>query len=183
MTIKKVKLIRNGCLEVHYIDGEGNDVSLKGVNPAHQDMKDAMKRLVPFLCEITEQLESEKFDWDNPESEANANLVRNLDVTGVTISGSDTLVSCMLTGKRTLYVINRVLNLNTPPITLDEETETYIRLSDLNQAVDAVIEEAKLYVLDHKYSVKQVQMNFEGSNDPFGDGGEAGESEPLSDAV
>ena len=183
MIIKKAKLIKNGCLEVAYTDGEGNEVVLKGANPVHQDLKDAMKRLVPFLCDLTEQKEAEKFDWDNPESEANAELVRRMDVVGVTISGADSFVSCVLQGRRTLIVTNKVLSVNTPPITLDEDAENYERLPELNAAVDAVIEEAKMYVTEHKYSVIQTSMDFEGSDNPFGNEGEAGESEPLADVA
>ena len=183
MIIKKAKMIKNGCLEVAYIDDEGNEVVLKGANPVHQDLKDAMKRLVPFLCDLTEQKEADKYDWEHPESEANAELIRRMDVAGVTISGSDSFVSCVLSGRRTLVVTNKVLSLNTPPITFDEDAENYKRLSEMNEAVDAVIEEAKLYVLEHKYSVIQTSMEFEGTDNPFGDDGEAGESEPLKEAV
>ncbi len=182
MIIKKAKLIKNGCLEVAYTDSEGNEVVLKGANPVYSDLKDAMKRLVPFLCDLTEQKEADKFDWNNPESEVNADLVRRMDVTGVTISGADSFVSCVLTGRRTLVVTNKVLCLNTPPITLDEEAESYERLSELNEAVDAVIEEAKMYVVDHKYSAVQTTLDFEGTENPFGNEGEAGESEPLAEA-
>lgn len=182
MIIKKAKLIKNGCLEVAYTDDEGNEVNLKGANPVHSDMKDAMKRLVPFLCDLTEQKEAEKFDWNAPDSEANADLVRRMDVTGVTISGSDSFVSCVLTGRRTLVVTNKVLCLNTPPITLEVEAENYERLSELNEAVDAVIEEAKLYVTEHKYSAVQTTLDFEGTENPFGNEGEAGESDPIDKA-
>lgn len=182
MIVKKVKLIKNGCLEVAYTDSEGNEVNLKGANPAHSDLKDAMKRLVPFMCDLTEQKEADKYDWEHPESEANADLVRRMDVTGVTISGADSFVSCVLTGRRTLVITNKVLSLNTPPITLDEEAEAYERLSDLNEAVDAVIEEAKLYVTEGKFSTVQTTLDFEGTENPFGNEGEAGESEPLSEA-
>ena len=59
MIIKKAKIIKNGCLETTFIDDEGNEVNLKGANPVHSDLKDAMKRLVPFLCDLTEQKEAE----------------------------------------------------------------------------------------------------------------------------
>lgn len=182
MKVKKVKLIKNGCLQVAYIDNEGNDVTLKGVNPAHQDLKDAMSRLVPFLCDLTEQKEAEKFDWDNPWSEANGELVRRMNINGVTLSGADTFETCVLAGSRTLVVTNKVLSLNTPPVTLNEDAEDYEHLPELNEAVDAVKEEAKMYVLDHKYSVEQSALDFEGTDDPFGNDGEAGESAPLKDA-
>lgn len=183
MIIKKAKLIKNGCLEVAYTDAEGNEVVLKGANPVHQDLKDAMKRLVPFLCDLTEQKEAEKYDWEKPESDENADLVKRMDVIGVTISGADSFITCVLTGRRTLVVTNKVLNLNTPPITLDEDAENYEHLSELNEAVDAVIEEAKLYVTEHKYSAVQTTLDFEGTENPFGNEGEAGESDPLNKAL
>ena len=181
MTIKKAKLIKNGCLEAHYTDGEGNEVVLKGANPVHQDLKNAMKRLVPFLCELTEQKEADKFQWDEPESEFNTELVRRMDVTGITISGADSFETCVLTGKRTLTVTNKVLNLNTPPITLDIDAENYERMPDLQEAVDAVLEEAKLYITERKYSAVQTTIDFDGAEDPFGGDGDAGESEPLGE--
>lgn len=182
MNIKKAMLIRNGCLEVAYFDAEGNEVNMKGVNQVHPDLKRAMRRLVPFLCELTEQKEAIDIDWFDIESEENEKRLSRLDVSGVTVSGSDTLRCVVLTGRRTLYVTNKVLNLNTPSISLDEETEEYGRLPELNEAVDAVLEEAELYVTERKYGVTQLEMNFEAdADDPFGGDGDAGESEPLEE--
>lgn len=183
MIIKKAKLIKNGCLEASYIDGEGNEIVLKGANPVHDDLKSAFKRLVPFLCDLTEQKESEKYDWEHPECEANTELLRRMDVRGVTISGSDSFESMVISGSRTLMVTNKVLNINTPPITREDEVENYEHLSELNEAIDAVIEEAKMYILDRKYSIVQTEIKFEGTDNPFGAEGEAGESEPLEEAV
>lgn len=186
MIIKKAKLIKNGCLEVAYFDVEGNEIVLRGANPVHEDMKAAFKALVPFLCDLTEQKEADKFDWENPTSVLNDELTRRLDVSGVTISGSDTFRSCVITGKRTL-LINKVLNFNTPSITLDADAEDYKHLDELQLALEAVEEEARLYVQEHKYSVEQKTLDFEASNDgaddPFGDEGDAGESQPLDKAV
>ena len=180
MKIKKVKLIRSGCLEVVYFDGEGNEVSKKGVNQVHPDLKRAMKRLIPFFCELTEQKESIDIDWYDMESEKNADLLNRLDVSGVTISGEDGFKCVVLTGRRTLSVVNKVMNINTPCISLDEEEREYGRVDDLNEVVDAVLEEAKLYVKERKYGVTQLEMNFEANaDDPFGGEGDAGESEPL----
>ena len=47
MIIKKAKLIKNGCLEVAYTDGEGNEVVLKGANPAHSDFRANMPDMPP----------------------------------------------------------------------------------------------------------------------------------------
>lgn len=182
MKIKKAKLIRNGCLEVVYFDGEGNEVNMKGVNQVHPDLKRAMKRLVPFLCELTEQKEANDIDWFNLESEENEQRLSRLDVSGVTIGGEDTFRCVVMTGRRTLSVTNKILNLNTPSVSLDEEAEEYGRLPELNEAVDAVLEEAKLYVTERKYGVTQLEMNFDANaDDPFGGEGDAGESEPLEE--
>jgi len=186
MEFKKVKLINNGRLEAVYTDLEGNEVALKGANPVHQDLKNAMKCLVPFLCDITEQKEADKYDWDNPASDENADLLRHLDVKGVTISGSDAFASCVLTGSRTLSVTQKILNLNTPCISLDSDEAEYAHLSELHEAIDAVIEEARLYIRERKYSDAQGTFDFDGdgnADDPFGGDGDAGESGPLKEAV
>jgi hypothetical protein len=179
MNIRKVKLIRSGCLEVTYFDGEGNEVNMKGVNQVHRDLKKAMKRLVPFFCELTEQKEANDIDWFNLESEDNEKRLSHLDVSGVTLSGDDSFESLVITGKRSLSVTNKVLNLNSS-VSLDSEAEEYGRVSDLQEAVDAVLEEAKLYVTEHKYGVVQQEFNFEAKvDDPFAEG-DAGESAQLN---
>ena len=180
MKINKAKLIRNSRLEVSYFDQEGNEVVVKGVNEVHPDLKNAMKRLVPFFCELTEQKEADKLDWLNPESDDNKELTKMLDVTGVKISGGDdSFENVILSGRRTLSVTNKILTLNTPSINLDGEAEEYNRLSELQEAVDAVLEEAKLYIKDRKFAVVQLEMDFN-KEDPFAEG-EAGESDPLEE--
>ncbi len=182
MKVNKVKLIKSGCLEVHYID-EGNFITLKGINQAHPDMKAAMKRLVPFLCDITEQREADKYDWSDSECEYNEDLLKYLDVSGITISGEDSFEAVTITGRRSLSSTRKVLNLNTPQISLDADEDDYVHLSELQEAVDAVLEEAKLYVKEHKYGVIQQEFNFEASaDDPFAGNGDAGESDPISEA-
>ena len=185
MKVTKAKIIKNGCLEVHYFENM-DEVVLKGSNQVHPDLKAAMNRLIPHLCDITEQKEAEKYDWNNPDCEYNEDLLKNLGVSGITISGEDAFEQVTITGRRSLSATRKVLNLNTPQISLDADEDEYKHLSDLQEAIDAVCEEAKLYVKDHKYGVTQQEFNFEGNaDDPFaGAGGdEAGESEPLKEAV
>ena len=184
MKVNKVKIINNGRLEVHYIDF-GDDIVLKGDHQVHPDLKAAMNRLVPFLCDITEQREADKYDWSEPDGEFNKDLLKNLSVSGIAISGDDAFEQVVITGKRTLSSTRKVLNLNTPQISLDSDEAEYVRLSELQEAVDAVCEEAKLYVKDHKYGVTQQEFNFEAeanADDPFGGSGDAGESGPIAEA-
>ena len=185
MDVRKVKITSNGRLEVHYIDF-GDDIVLKGDHQVHPDMRAAMNRLVPFLCDITEQREADKYDWSDRECEYNTDLLKSLSVSGITISGDDGFEQVIITGRRTLSATRKVLNLNTPQISLDSDEAEYERLSELQEAVDAVSEEAKLYVKEQKYGVIQQEFNFEAeanADDPFGGNGEAGESDPLQEAV
>ncbi len=184
MKVTKVKLIKNGCLEVHYFENS-DEVVLKGSNQVHPDLKAAMNRLVPHLCDITEQKEAEKYDWNDQDCEFNQDLLKNLGVSGFTISGEDAFEQVIITGRRLLSATRKVLNLNTPQICLDAEQDEYEHLNDLQEVIDAVCEEAKQYLKERKYGVTQQEFNFEGNaDDPFaGEGeGEAGESEPLKEA-
>lgn len=177
--IKKARLAKNGGLEVAYTDLEGNDVTLKGVNPVHRDMKEAMSKLVPFLADLTEQRESDNIQWGELEGDYNTDLLKRIEVTGVTISSDDIADTVVLTGRRTLSVTHKVLCINSPAITLDDESEEYAHLSELQEALLSVEGEAELYITEHKYSVVQTEIDFDNSEDPFGEGGDAGESEPL----
>ena len=107
LKISKAKLTKNGCLEVNYLNDDGDDITLKGNNPVHPDLKSSLRALVPYLADITEQKEAKLIDWDNPTSEENSNMLNRLDVTGCSVSG-DTYQVCTLIGKRTLQT-NKVL--------------------------------------------------------------------------
>lgn len=181
LEIRKAKLSKNGGLEVSYIDLEGNEVTMKGVNPVHGDLKRAFKRLVPFLADLTEQKEAEHIDWSNLEGESNQDLLKRMDVTGITISGDEAFETVVMSGRRTLSVTTKVLCVNSPCISLDDEAGDYNRTNDLKEALDAVTGEAVLYITEHKYSVVQTEIDFDNVDDPFGNGGDAGESEPLKE--
>lgn len=171
LEITKVKLAKNGVLEVNYTDEDNNDVTLKGSNPVHKDLKDALAKLVPYLMDLTEQKEAESYDWKHPNCEKNQKLLNKLTVTGVTLSGGDTYEGCVLVGKRTLMT-NKVLNLIAPNTGFDSEQEQYSRCEDLRDAVNEVLYEAELYILEKKWSVVQQEMNFDNPDDPFAGGGD-----------
>lgn len=178
--IKKARLAKNGGLEVAYTDTEGNEVTVKGVNPVHRDMREAFVRLIPFLADLTEQREADNIQWDDLEGEYNKDLLKRMDVTGITVSSDDISDTVTITGRRTLSVTKKVLCLNTPAISLDQDSEDYENLSELTEAIDAVKGEAKLYITERKYSVVQTEIDFNNPDDPFGEG-EAGESQSLKE--
>ncbi len=182
MNITKAKLNKGGTLEVAYIDDDGNDVCMKGKNPVHDDLKARLVALVPFFAELTEQREVPMIDWDNLGSDENADLLHRLSVTGVSIKGDDAFCQCVLVGKRTLST-SKTLNLCAPLTGFDPETETYERCEDLSDAVDAFLYEAKLYVTEKKWSVVQVEINFDGNaDDPFASA-DATNDVPMEEAV
>lgn len=167
--ISKAKLTKNGCLEVNYLNDDGDDITLKGCNPVHPDLKSSLRALVPYLADITEQKEAKNIDWGNPASEENINVLNRLDVTGCTVSG-DTYQVCTLIGKRTLQT-NKVLNICCPSTGFDCENEQYERCEDFRDAVMAFLYEAEQYVINKKWAVVQQEFDFENAEDPFAEGG------------
>ncbi|WP_286375427.1 hypothetical protein [Xylanibacter rodentium] len=87
--IKKAKLTKGGTVEATYIDEDGNEITLKGKNTVHVDLKTRLSELIPYFAELTEQKEAERYDWDNPDCQGNIDLMRRLDVSGVSLGGDD----------------------------------------------------------------------------------------------
>ena len=115
LNISKAKLTKKGCLEVVYADKEGNDIVFKGINPVHQDLKNSLNELIPYIVDITEQKESQYINWERPESCLEDEFFKKFNVTGVSIGGDSSFEVCVLTGKRTLMT-SKVLNLCSPGI-------------------------------------------------------------------
>ena len=74
MKIKKARLTKGGSLEVSFIDDDGNDITMKGKNPVHNDLKKRLNALIPYFAELTEQREVPMIDWDYLDSEENEDL-------------------------------------------------------------------------------------------------------------
>ena len=100
--IKKAKLTKGGTIEATYIDEDGNEITLKGKNTVHVDLKARLAALIPYFAELTEQKEADRYDWVNPDSETNLDLLRRLDVSGVSLGGDDNCPIATLTCRRTL---------------------------------------------------------------------------------
>lgn len=168
--LKKAKISKSGCLEASYIDEDGNKVSIEGKNPVHLDLKVRLKQLVPFLADLTEQKEASKIDWYNLDSPENDELLRHLDVSGVSIGGSSESPVATLIGKRTLLT-SKVLNICVPATGMNIEDEVYTRYDEFRDAVYAFMYEAELYITERKWSVQQGEFNFDNEEDPFGNEG------------
>lgn len=164
--IKKAKLSKGGCIEASYIDEEGNEVTLKGKNKCHNDLRVAFAALVPYFADLTEQKEADGIDWNNLEEAKTVELLRRLDVTGVSIGGDENNRIVTVTGRRTLLT-SRVLNLNSPGVEMESETFEWSHIDDFDLALQNLIFEVKEYILNRKWEVEQKSL-FEGDpDDPF----------------
>lgn len=166
--VKKAKVSKGGCVEASYTDSDGNEITIKGKNKCHPDMRKALTDLVPFFADITEQKEADSIDWDNLDSEENTDRLKKIEVTGVSIGGDETNKIITLTGKRTL-VTGRILNLNSPGIELDSETFDWEHTDDFDIAVKGFFYEVEQYIVNRKWEVVQQSLFSDDPDDPFGE--------------
>ena len=133
MKISKAKLTKGGTLEVAFVDDDGNDVTMKGKNIVHEDLRNRLNALTPYFAELTEQREAPMIDWRNPGGDETQELLHRISVTGVSITGTDDLDrQCVLIGKRTLAT-SKVLNVTAPLTGFDPEMESYERCEDVQR--------------------------------------------------
>lgn len=164
MEIKKIQLQRSGLLNVTYVDDDGNTVAMSGANVVHRDLKDAMRSLVAHMAIMTEQREAQVADLETLQ--AKDSLFAVLSVNEVVLSDDGQEVS--LGGTRILKS-GRVMKIATPKECLQEDAYEYC--GELAVAIDAVVYEAKEYVRNKKWGIKQAELFVD---DPF-EGVEAGE--------
>lgn len=179
--IKKAKLVGRNCLEATYFDSEGNEITIKGKNKCHKDLKDAFTRLVPFFTDLTEQKEADNIEWYNLESEHNANLLSKIEVTGVSFGTDLSNPFVTLTGNRTL-LSSRVLNLNSPGIEMGSETLDWNHVDELDIALQDLKYEVKEYIINKKWEAVQLELEFERDpDDPFADTVPTDELPPIDE--
>ncbi len=164
------------------MDEDGNEITIKGKNPAHVDLKTRLTELIPYFAELTEQKEADRYDWDNPSTQENIDLMRRLDVTGVSMGGDDSNPIATITGRRTLMT-SKVLNLNTPPTELNSDDGGWIRADDFRFAIDAFFYEVEQYILERKWAVRQTEFNFDNEDDSFANADATDEPAPVTEEV
>lgn len=166
--IKKAKLSKGGCVEAAYNDNDGNEITLKGCKKCHNDLRVALAKLVPYFADLTEQREADKIDWDNLDETETIELLRKIEVTGVSMGGDESNPIITLTGRRTLQT-SRVLNLNTPGIEMGSEIFEWEHIDEFDLDVKAFFYEVQQYIVAKKWDVIQTELNFDESEDPFGE--------------
>lgn len=166
MIFTKIKLTKQGTLEATYKDDDGNIIQYQGSNLVHKDLKEALQCLIPHLAIITEQREAygkmlEEITAQRITDEGD-NVYKRLTVEVLSFSNDQRKVS--LTGSRIL-TSSGVISLSTPSIDLSEEDD-YPHQNQLALDVDGVIYEAKAYIEEKKWGVKQAQIDFK-DIDPY----------------
>ena len=166
MEFQKIQVTKQGTLNVTYKNGDGDIIQFTGANIIHKDLKEAMQALIPHLAMITEQREAYKMTLgklrEQRITDETDNVYKRLTVDSVSFSNGEQRVS--LTGCRILTKTG-VISLSTPTVNL-EDNEDYEYSDELALDIDAVKYEAKAYIEEKKWGVKQAEIDFK-DIDPY----------------
>lgn len=165
MDFKKIQLTRQNTLTVVYENGAGDTVTVQGANIVHPDMKNAMNQLIPHLALLTEQREAsgrnlKQIQKDRITDDGADSVFKRLAVDTVTLSGKGQEVT--ISGSRILLT-GSVIAVASPRVNITDD-EQYQYNDDLALAIEAVRYEAKEYVEENKWGMREAKIEFE---DPF----------------
>ena len=167
MEFQKIQLTKQNTLTVTYKNGDGDVINFTGANIVHMDLRDAMNALIPHLSIITEQREAynrtlKEVQGDRITDEGIKSVYKRFTVDTVSFSNNERKVS--LSGVRLLTSAG-VVQLSTPQIDTEED-ENYQYHNELAIDVEAVKYEAKEYIEQRKWGVKEASLEFK-DVDPF----------------
>lgn len=167
MEFSKIQLTKQNTLTCVYKNADGDVINFVGANIVHKDLKQAMQALIPHLALITEQREA----YDRKLSDLKAqsitdedsnNVFKKFTVEGISLANDGREVA--IQGIRILMKAG-VVKLETPRIDT-EDSDEYQYTNDLALDVDAVVYEAKAYIEERKWGVKEAEIDFK-DIDPF----------------
>ena len=167
MEFSKIQLTKQNTLTCVYKNDDGDVINFVGANIVHKDLKQAMQALIPHLALITEQREA----YDRKLSDLKAqsitdedsnNVFKKFTVEGISLANDGREVA--IQGIRILMKAG-VVKLETPRIDT-EDSDEYQYTNDLALDVDAVVYEAKAYIEERKWGVKEAEIDFK-DIDPF----------------
>ena len=167
MEFTKIQLTKQNTLTCVYKNADGDVINFVGANIVHKDLRQAMQALIPHLALITEQREA----YDRKLSDLKAqsitdedsnNVFKKFTVEGISLANDGREVA--IQGFRILMKAG-VVQLQTPRIDTEDGDE-YKYNNDLALDVDAVIYEAKAYIEERKWGVKEGDLDFR-DIDPF----------------
>lgn len=171
--IKKVNIGGIGLSAGYVYDNK--DIKVKGKEPVHPDLKNAVDKLRPYMMEICEMQESEGIDWKNLEGSITSEACIKFGVSGIQLSGTDKQTSVVISGYKLLKT-NKTLFFHTPRIFIEVEHEDhYERCEEVKEIVQEICFEAEAYIINHKYAVYQQELPFKDGDDDDPYSGEGGE--------
>lgn len=163
--INKIKLEGNFCLKLEYEetvtskDEEGNekanvfDYTVTCRNEVHEDLVNALQNLRPHVLAITESFEPKSDLAEIPEQ-----MLDKIEVTGISIGGSDEHLGVTIIAKRKLKH-GKILNLTTPFQKYEDENMPYEFAGELYADVEQLVDEVQQY-LNGKYAPsKQLELD------------------------
>ncbi len=161
MEFVKIQLTKQNTLNATYKNGDGDVIQFTGANIVHKDLKDALNALIPHLAIITEQREVynrslEDVQGDRITDEGENSVYKRFTCDSVSLANNEREVS--LSGVRILLKTG-IVSLQTPKIDLESEDD-YEYFNELSLDVDAVKYEAKAYIEEKKWGVKQAEIEF-----------------------
>ena len=167
MEFTKIQLTKQNTLTCVYKNADGDVINFVGANIVHKDLKQAMQNLIPHLAIITEQREAynkslKDLKAQSITDENSDNVFKKFTCDGVSLANDGREVS--LSGIRILMKAG-VVQLQTPRIDTEDGDE-YKYNNDLALDVDAVVYEAKAYIEERKWGVKEGDLDFR-DIDPF----------------
>lgn len=168
MKFKKIQLSKNKTLNVVYTNNDGDIVTVAGGNVVHPDLEAAFATLVPHLAFLTEQREIVGLTLDDVENIREAKEMgrddsRDIYIRINVISVSFKAESVQLQGSRCVSM-GDVIPIVSPNVNV---TESYYRyLPELSLAMDNLIYEAKAYIEEKKWRIKETYIDFK-EEDPF----------------
>lgn len=167
MEFQKIQLTKQNTLTVTYKNGDGDVINFTGANIVHKDLRDAMNALIPHLSIITEQREAynrtlKEVQGDRITDDGIKSVYKRFNVDTVSFANNERKVS--LSGVRLLTTAG-VVQLSTPQIDTEED-ENYQYHNELAIDVEAVKYEAKEYIEQRKWGVKEASLEFK-DVDPF----------------
>ena len=166
MEFQKIQVTKQGTLNVTYKNDYGDVIQFQGANIVHKDMKDAMAALTPHLAIVTEQREAHNVMLNTLRAQRitdeGDNIYKRMTIDSVSFSNGEGRVS--ISGTRILTK-RGVIQITSPSINL-EDSEDYDNNDELAVDVDAVKYEAREYVENRKWGVKQAEIDFK-DIDPY----------------
>jgi hypothetical protein len=165
--ITKAQLTSKGFVNATYIDEQNREVNIKGIVEAHNDLRDALAALVPYMAELTEQREANYINWGALYGPENNELLRKMDVTGVIKGYSASGVpTATLLGKRCL-ASNNIIEIKTPAQAISTGDTYWAMTEEFANAVKVFFDEVYKYLFEQKYKTAQTQIDFDDLEDLF----------------